>query len=220
MESVKLIECYRNTLQGEGVDSGKRVSLFRFKYCNLNCYYCDTKVKMRIQQETEYSLDVLQTILDEEKTAPMITGGEPTIDRHFNDTLLLINKLQYKGPANLETNGFQLLTLMKKIQKGKNINISYSPKIFSERDLEEAILNSKNLLKYPNVYFKIVYEVNEFIHKYLQILSSWDIHDRVWLMPEGVTRRDLIKNSEFVFDMCEKYRFNFSSRNHIIFGFI
>lgn len=220
MDTVKLIECYRNTLQGEGVDSGKRVSLFRFKYCNLNCYYCDTKLKMRIQQEADYFLHDLQNMIDEEKTSPMITGGEPTIDKHFNDTLLLINKLNYKGPANLETNGFQLLNLLEKIDKNKNINISYSPKIFTDRDLEASLLLSNKLTKQRNVYFKIVFEDNQLIHHYLKILSDWDINERIWLMPEGSTKEDLIMNSGKVFDVCEKYKFNFSSRNHIIFGFV
>jgi len=40
------------------------------------------------------------------------------------------------------------------------------------------------------------------------------------MMPEGVTRPDLIKNAEKVFDMCEKYKLNFSSRSHILYGFV
>lgn len=220
MNTVKLIECYRNTLQGEGVDCGKRVSLFRVKYCNKKCKFCDTLVKMRIQQEAEYSIETLQEILDEEKTSPMLTGGEPTIERHFDDTLKIINMLNYKTPANLETNGFRLLELLKYIDTRKEVNISYSPKIFNETELEEEIERSYKLKSYPNVYYKIVYENNNLIHSYLEFLEKLDIYHRVWLMPEGTTRSTLIKNSEEVFDACEKYRFNFSSRSHIIFGFI
>jgi hypothetical protein len=39
-------------------------------------------------------------------------------------------------------------------------------------------------------------------------------------MPKGTNRADLIKNAGPVFDACEKYNFNFSSRDHIIFGFV
>ena len=47
------------------------------------------------------------------------------------------------------------------------------------------------------------------------------IHNqRVWLMPMGTNRADLIKNAGPVFDVCEKYNLNFSSRSHIIFGFV
>ena len=218
-ETVKLIECYRNTHQGEGVDSGKRVALFRFKYCNKKCYFCDTLVKMRISQEAEYKLRDLQKILDEEKTLPMITGGEPTFDKHFNDTLKLLNKLSYPL-ANLETNGYNLLELIKEIDKSKKVNISYSPKIFNGTDLENEMNRTKKLIKYPNVYFKVVYENREDVLYYLDWLSKLNVNQRVYLMIEGITRADLIKNSGAVFDACEEYKFNFSSRDHIIYGFI
>jgi len=45
-------------------------------------------------------------------------------------------------------------------------------------------------------------------------------NQRVWLMPMGTNRADLIRNSCSVFDACEKYDLNFSSRDHIIFGFV
>jgi hypothetical protein len=47
---------------------------------------------------------------------------------------------------------------------------------------------------------------------------KWD--HRIWLMPEGTTRSELIKKAEKVFDVCEKYGFSFSSRDHIIYGFV
>lgn len=218
-ETVKLIECYRNTFQGEGVDSGKRVSLFRFKYCNKKCAYCDTLLKMRISQEAEYKLKDLQIILDEEKTNPMITGGEPTLDRHYGDTLKLLNKLEY-STAILETNGCNLLSLLKEIDKNKRVNISYSPKIFSEQDVVDAISHSESLLKYPSVYFKIVFENNLLIYRYLYWLSNAGVNHRVYLMIEGTSREKLLENSGAVFDVCEKYKFNFSSRDHIIYEFI
>lgn len=219
-ESVKLIECLRNTWQGEGVNSGQRVSLFRFKACNRRCQYCDTIIKMRAQQEAAYYIDDLQKILEGEKTNPLISGGEPTIERHFEDTLKLINNLDYKGFANLETNGYNLLGILEKIDPSKKINISYSPKIFNDAELDEEIINSKIFKDYENVYYKIVYEDNKLIHYYLDILESLNVHHRVFLMPEGITRENLIMNSGKVFDACEKYRFNFSSRDHIIYGFI
>jgi len=51
-------------------------------------------------------------------------------------------------------------------------------------------------------------------------MSSLIKRQRVWLMPKGTTRSDLITNAGPVFDACEKYNFNFSSRSHIMFGFV
>jgi len=79
---------------------------------------------------------------------------------------------------------------------------------------------TKKLIQYPNVYFKVVYEERSLIKAYLGFLAGLNVNQRVYLMIEGVTRADLIKNSGAVFDACEEYNFNFSSRDHIIYGFI
>jgi len=74
------------------------------------------------------------------------------------------------------------------------------------------------------VYIKVVYEDNPLMKTFLDFLIKqqpdlrWE--HRIWMMPEGVTRPDLIKNAEKVFDMCEKYKLNFSSRSHILYGFV
>ena len=43
---INLIENFVSW-QGEGPDSGQAMIILRFKNCNLNCPWCDTKVKMR-----------------------------------------------------------------------------------------------------------------------------------------------------------------------------
>jgi len=62
-ETVKVIEAI-NTFQGEGIDSGKRCLLLRFKYCSrkIPCYFCDTQVKLRILEEMDISLDHIQVM--------------------------------------------------------------------------------------------------------------------------------------------------------------
>jgi organic radical activating enzyme len=223
-ETVKLIECIRNTWQGEGIDSGQRFTLLRGKYCNRRCNFCDTRVKMKILQEAEYKISDIQKILNEERTNLMITGGEPTFEKHFDDTLKLLNTLNYPL-ANVESNGYNLYKLSQSIDKRKNIKLIYSPKIFSEKDLEEEIEKTKVLISLDNVFVKVVYQDNKLINNYLkfldkQIVENKNEYNKVWLMPEGVNRADLIRNSEKVFDACEKFRFNFSTRSHLIYGFI
>ena len=152
----------------------------------------------------------------------LVTGGEPTVKRHFNEALRLLNMLDYPI-ANVESNGYDLEELVKRTAGSKNVKFMYSPKIFTDKDLKEVMEKSKQLLKYNKVYFKIVWQ-DGFTDAYCDWLSrevdSTDVAERIWLMVEGVTRADLIKNSERVFDACEKYKFNFSSRNHLIYGFV
>ncbi len=54
---------------------------------------------------------------------------------------------------------------------------------------------------------------------FLHFLNDKDMGTRVYLMPEGKTKSELINNSYIVFDLAEEFNMNFTSRNHIIYGF-
>ena len=221
-KEVKLIENFVSW-QGEGPDSGRSMIILRFKTCNLKCSWCDTSVKMRISAEAPYKLDDIQETIYESKAGLLITGGEPTVKKHFEEAAMLLNELDFPV-ANVESNGHRLEELIQIVNPNARIKFMYSPKIFSRADLESAKLLTEKFLPITNVYFKLVYEDNPLIMEYMEYIRiyceslSWQ--HRVWVMPEGVTRADLIRNAEKVFDICERYKFNFSSRSHIIFGFV
>jgi len=227
-ESVKLIEVF-NSWQGEGPDSGKAMIILRFKTCNLNCPWCDTRVKMRITPEAEYPLEQLQGIINETGAGLLVTGGEPTVAKHFDECVALLNDLEYPV-ANVESNGFNLPGLIERVDPDKPVTFIYSPKIFKHSDYQDAVHQAMVLFEMSDkVVIKLVYEPdNEDMIDFMNWLatpSDPQLHitipgQRVYLMPEGTTRATLIQNSEKVFDAAEKYRFNFSSRDHIIYGFV
>jgi len=225
--SVKLIENFVSW-QGEGPDSGKRMLILRFKTCNKKCPWCDTSVKMRISAEAPHTLKDIQDSIYEHQAGIMVTGGEPTVDRHFDECLSLLNDLNYPI-ANVESNGFKLDELIKNVRPEKIVNYMFSPKIFTEADYELAVEQSHMFLRNPNVFYKLVYDgsvlMNDFMRELdnmfkVQSFSPFLNSQKVWVMPEGTSGSNLIINSSKVFDVCEQYNFNFSSRNHIIYGFI
>ena len=222
MKDIKLIEAL-HTWQGEGPNSGTRMLLCRVKYCNKKCKWCDTLTKMRVTQEAEYKLSDLQDQINKYNLGLMVTGGEPTIKQHFYDVVNLLNILKYHI-ANVETNGHNLIGLIKAINPLKNINYIYSPKIFSEQDLKEEIEITKQIITNYNVFIKVVYENREIVNRYLEFLryklKDLNIIRKLYLMPMGNNKDELIKNSFEVFDACEKYDCNFTSRDHIIYNFI
>lgn len=220
-KTVRLIENFCS-FQGEGPDVGRAMVILRFKKCNLNCRWCDTKVKMRISNEADYPLNELQDIVYDKNVGLLITGGEPTFHTNLEQTVMLLNELHYPR-ANVETNGFCLDELVKSVRDDAPVKYIYSPKIFSEEDLDNAISKLSLFKNNGKVWFKIVYEKNELIHHYLKTITSVDEifrSQRIYLMPEGTTREKLLLNSSEVFDACEEYQVNFSSREHIIYGFI
>ena len=220
-EEVRLIENFVSW-QGEGPDSGQTMIILRFKTCNLKCPWCDTSVKMRISAEAPYKISDIQDTVNENRSGLLITGGEPTVPKHFDETVALLNQLDYPV-ANVESNGYQLKKLIQETDPAKNVHFMYSPKFFSPEDLENQTKVTLDLLPHQNLFIKVVYENKPLVIDYLEWLSSkitLEQANKVWLMPEGTTRVNLIKNSEEVFNACEKYKFNFSSRSHIIFGFV
>ena len=229
LDSVKLIECFQ-TYQGEGPDSGKRMLLLRFKYCDQHCSFCDTKVKMRISKEGHHTIPELQVQLQQNRSGLMITGGEPTFKPHYDETVTLLKDLKY-NVANVETNGYDLeKLLLEESLFNRPIKFIYSPKIFGSFDTEEAIKLTHSILSNPKVYIKIPYWEDEYVDHYCDWLTKemdkrmlsehCDFDNKVWLMPLGDTFEAQKENSGVVMDACEKYSFNFSGRTHIMYNFI
>ena len=233
-ESVKLIECFR-TFQGEGPDSGRAMLLLRFKYCDKQCFFCDTTVKMRISEEGTYTLKDIQEQLNAYRCGLMITGGEPTFRPHYKETQTLLTQLNYKV-ANVETNGSQLLDLLNLHPwptKYPNVKFIYSPKILNAKDEYDSIQLTHTILDHPSVYIKIPYLGNGHCDNYckwvnaeitsreqLNIVEPNSFDYKVWLMAVGDNEKNQKKNSADVMDACEKYKFNFSGRTHIMYDFI
>lgn len=217
MENVELIECI-NTYQGEGPDVGLRMLLCRFKKCNLlddksPCKYCDTLVKMRVQEEMDFSLSKLQDIIDKKNCGIMITGGEPTYDKNLDYTINMLNRLNFPI-ANVETNGYDIVNLIQKIDGFKNIKFVISPKIFNNDDL----IGFKKLLKQNlddfRVYFKIV-TPDDYCEQIVESLNYYEFNDKTFLMPKGVNNDELEKSYPYVLDLAEKYSVNITTRLHL-----
>ena len=217
--SIRVMEAI-TTWQAEGPDCGKRMALIRFKRCDRNCPFCDTQVKMRISQEFEFSIKEIQNMIDEGNNGLLITGGEPTFNLNLPSTIDIINSIKCTL-VNVETNGCQLLKLIESVNKNKNVKYMLSPKLFSNNDLAFYIKLVDEIKDNPKVYIKLVTEDRKEIYSFLDYLSliSFD-NNRIFLMPEGKTRDELLKHAPIVFDLAEKYKTNFSSRDHIIYDFI
>jgi len=218
MKHIFIIESFISW-QGEGLHTGKRVLILRYKNCNRRCIFCDTSVKMRVSKEFEFSFKEIQNIVNEEKCGILLTGGEPTFNLNLSRSIDLINNINCSF-FNVETNGCQLIDLIEKVDKNKNIKYILSPKLFTIEDFEFYVDLTNKIKDNSNVYIKQVYEDRELVIKFLDHLKNIDFeNDRIYLMPEGKTFSELLSHAPIVFDAAEKYKTNFSSREHIIYNF-
>lgn len=221
-KGVNVIEKFVS-YQGEGADTGMRMLILRFRDCSRirPCPFCDTIGKMKESKQFFVSFDEIQDIVNTEKCGLMITGGEPTKCGNYNETMELIKRIDC-NIINVESNGFDLYTMVKECGPlGKKITFSYSPKFFSESELHEEFDVTSLLSKYDNVIFKVVAsKSNHFLIDYLKFLYPMNINHRVMIMPEGKTKEELFENCSFAIELADKFKFGFSSRNHILFNFI
>jgi organic radical activating enzyme len=224
MRNIRVIESFVSW-QGECNDTGKRMIILRFKRCNRNnCGFgsegCDTQVKMRINMEYELSLSKIQEIVDAEKCNILITGGEPTFNLNLQSTIDTINNIKCKL-FNVETNGCDLLGLIEKVNKNKKVKYLLSPKLFNDSDINFYMDLVNKVKDNESVHIKLVYEERDYVIEFLNYLQKIEFdNDRIWLMPEGTTREKLLEHAPAVFNAAEKYKVNFSSREHIIYGFV
>lgn len=222
--SIKVVESFVS-YQGEGPDTGKRCMILRFKKCNRRCSWCDTLGKIEDKEEFSLEFEKIQAVLNAEKCGLLITGGEPTYNSEHNNnldqTLEILYTLNYRF-ANIETNGYGLIELLERtsIFKRSYVRYIYSPKVFNTTDFSTAIEIIKSLRYEVGTFVKVVCDPNSpFLLDLLKFISEQKIHDRVFLMPEGATAKELVSSAPKVLELANTFKFNFSSRSHIIYNF-
>ncbi|NCB93377.1 MAG: putative 7-carboxy-7-deazaguanine synthase QueE [Clostridia bacterium] len=93
------------SINGEGTKAGQLAVFIRFRGCNLNCRYCDTK--WANQTDTQYTSmsaeEIISYIEETGVTNVTLTGGEPLMQEHMRELLEKIGKKKWY--VEIETNG-------------------------------------------------------------------------------------------------------------------
>jgi len=224
---INLIECMK-TWQGEGPDCGKKMLLTRFAECNLNCSFCDTRIKMDNCVAGDYSIFQIAKTIEDNNLGLMITGGEPTYGDNLGQTVSMLNSIDYTV-ANVETNGCNLVSLLSGINPDKNFKIMYSPKIFNDALFKTNLNLVKKIADNPKTFAKVYYKIvvsntdgnNSNTHNFLVEMSNFNIDmNKVFLMPMGTTISQMKESAVNLFDLAEKFNTNITSRSHLVFDYV
>lgn len=148
-QSYNIVELFYS-IQGEGFYVGKPAIFIRFSGCNLSCDFCDEPLHKLPGKKYEFS-DINAEL---QKYHPckfvILTGGEPTIQPHFDD---LVQSLQEYGYfVAVETNGTERITCTPNW-------IAVSPKTdqFYYGDELKLVYEKQDLDKYEKLPFKHFY---------------------------------------------------------------
>lgn len=197
------------SIQGEGPNLGKPAIFLRFGACNLRCTWCDSKFTWDPKVQDNFQTTV-EAIIKQIKRYPckylVITGGEPMLQQK---AIAEIMKALPGYTAEIETNG----SVESKIDHYLT-QINCSPKLKNSGNkpyfLKIKSTNKKAIFKFVITKPENLKEIKAYIKKY-QIPSS-----KVWLMPEGVTKRAIEEKSKWLIEICKREGYHFTIRLHIL----
>lgn len=100
----EIVEIF-TSVNGEGPFAGKLALFIRFKGCNLNCSYCDTKwANTPMAPSENHSVeDLLELVRASRVKHVTLTGGEPLTVPHMDRFLEALS--QEEVEVEIETNG-------------------------------------------------------------------------------------------------------------------
>lgn len=93
------------SINGEGRRAGQTAVFVRFKGCNLDCSYCDTKWANRADCPCESltEKDILDYVLASGIKNVTLTGGEPLLQENVRELIVLLGENSLS--VEIETNG-------------------------------------------------------------------------------------------------------------------
>jgi len=215
---IKYCEMF-HSIQGEGRTIGKNVVFLRLSGCNLKCTYCDSKYSWSDGKFIQMS-DIIDYIKSTKANGLVITGGEPLLQLEAIKCLLvdISNEIGKDFHIEIETNGTIKIGIYDNYLFS-NVYFNVSPKLknsdcfYKLDDVRVNLIHFNNYFK--NSIFKFVVSSKDDIDE-INILCEGFNENRIYLMPEGITREVQIKNQIDVIDICKEFGYNFSPRTHIL----
>jgi len=202
------------SLQGEGLFVGRPSVFVRLAGCPLRCRWCDTKYAWDSRSGREMNTQQIleQVNLYSDKTrAVVITGGEPMIQDGLAE---LTQRLKAdRMHITIETAGIEF------VDRLECDLMSVSPKLSSSQADEPVNIDSlSKLMQKYDCQLKFVIENERDFEETSGLLAKLPPvkADRVFLMPQAVSRKELAEQSPMVAELCLKSSFSFGQRLHIL----
>lgn len=158
MSEYKVVEKFIS-INGEGVLAGQLAVFVRFKGCNLNCGYCDTKWANLPDAAFELMTeeDIYNYIKETGVKNVTLTGGEPLIQKDI-DVLLRRLAADEAIHVEIETNGSVPLDRFTSIDKRPSFTLDYklpgsgmeshmlteNYKLIDKRDTVKFVISSRS----------------------------------------------------------------------------
>ncbi len=235
---MKISELFYS-IQGEGKRSGSPSFFIRTNYCNLRCKFpggnlCDTAYTSWYPDDKRNSGETdISFIIEEYRKINcrdiVITGGEPTM---YPDEMELlcreIKKINKKIFVTIETNGTNinnfinysdLISISPKLKTSVPIKTAFES-MHEKNRIRKSVLKKYNSYKKQgkiDVQWKFVFTSDIDIAEIKKLQKDIGFkNEDVYLMPEGITEKDLQKHRLKTIKACKKNDYNYTDRIHIL----
>ncbi len=193
------------SIQGEGINLGKPSIFLRLSGCHLRCTWCDTKYTWDLKSGKKMEIkDIIKEIKKFPSKNLVITGGEPLIQQ--GELIKLFKEL--KGYyIEVETSG----SLESHINEYIN-HFNCSPKLSNSQN------RSIRLTQLPKekTYYKFVVDSKKDLIEIKAFIKKHKIErEKVFLMPQGIKKREVALRSLWLAELCKEENFRFTPRLHI-----
>ena len=224
-----------HSIQGEGKFTGTPSVFFRTSFCNLRCGWCDTPYTSHLPENKLISIsDAIIKICKYETEHVVITGGEPFVQKQSLEKLCegLVSAGKF---ITIETNGTiyhpvkaDLISCSPKTGNStpafhqvkkyhENLNFKKLKKIQRNHDynrLQDEVL--KTFIQNYDHQFKFVVSEPHDLYDIEDIVRQIKLHlSNVYLMPEGITKREIDEKQLWVAELCKDNGYNYSDRLHV-----
>ena len=219
--TMKVSEIFYS-LQGEGFLAGVPSVFVRLAGCPLRCRWCDTKYAWNKESGQDYRIDeIVQRVRESGSKYVVVTGGEPMIN---SDLHQLVNELKTSEKhITIETAGIAYIQdihcdLMSISPKLSN-SIPVEPeliKIHEDSRLDIAVL--RELIDNYKYQIKFVVDSQDDLQEIQQTVKKIGNVDseKVMLMPQAVTRDELLTKSPMVAELCKSTGYVFCQRLQVL----
>ena len=175
MSKYEVVEKFVS-INGEGTKAGQLAVFIRFKGCNLNCKYCDTKWanEQEALSQTMTEEEILEYVLSTGVKNVTLTGGEPLLRNDIEKviTVLAENNLN----VEIETNGSIYLDKIRKLNK-ENVTFTMDYKLSCSGMEQSMNLGNFDILN-SNDTVKFVVGNREDLIKTKQIIEKYNLYGK------------------------------------------
>ena len=225
--TLPVAEIFGPTFQGEGPSAGQLAAFVRLGGCNLTCRACDTpytwdaaRYDLRAELTPMSAPDIMVAL--PAARLVVITGGEPTLYRHFQALTDLVAALARQGRrVEVETNG----TLDPDPLDRYPLRFNVSPKLpramsddpEHRRIVPAALTRYGELAREGHAVWKLVVASTTDVTAGLDLADTYGVPRRaVWFMPEGNDPAGLVATAQAVAGTVLAAGANLTLRQHVL----